>query len=218
MLVLFSVLNKSLFTKARGAQPLPPPAVSTAASTEDAGKTSFADDCMSVPLWKLAEWLARTRRCLAARLFLDKTESAGLKLAMKSHVDWLAVTAKCNYMRIDVNGDRDTERAVAAQNSLQHVTWKACTETKRTGVHPFNVWLEPRAPSPGRTLLSCMYAALGKWWMPRFGSRGIYFVEFSQTQYKVAHEFYEQHGQSVSYSVVSTGKNGASAGLGSSFL
>ena len=177
-----SVLNKSLFSKAQGAQPLrlpqnpsATPTIATDAGAEtprtttaEAINASLSEECLNVELWRLAEWLARTSRCLSARLFLDTAEASGLELAMTSHVDWLKDAAQCNYMQVNVMGCKEktarvSTRSAASQDKLQQP--RALHDKKGTevrGVHPFNAWFEPRSPSPGRTLLACMYAALGK--------------------------------------------------------
>ncbi|CDJ35447.1 uncharacterized protein EMH_0026120 [Eimeria mitis] len=155
------LLNKSLFAKARGAQPLRSPRASsaTAANRIEAGtpqtktegvEVPFSEECLNVELWRLAEWLARTRRCLSARLFLDKAEASGLELAMTSHVEWLEDSAQCNYMQINISGQPEKTAgadAVAATLQAKPQTLQDKGGKKR-GVHPFNVWFEPRAPRP----------------------------------------------------------------------
>ncbi|CDI74799.1 hypothetical protein, conserved [Eimeria praecox] len=176
------LLNKSLFAKAPGAQPLRSPRtpLATPTTTEDAGAgaeasttvtaegtgTPFPEECLKVELWRLAEWLARTRRCLSSRLFLDKAEASALDLAMTAHVEWLEDAATCNYMQINVAGQQEKAAGIgtgpaAPRSKLQPGTVHEKEGNKKRGVHPFNVWFEPRAPSAGRTLLTCMYTALG---------------------------------------------------------
>lgn len=114
----------------------------------------------------LAEWLARTRRCLAARLFLEKDEALGLELAMTAHVEWLKGAAQRNYMQVNVAGYQGKTACGGRGTAVSQTKSREGTLQeeikKKHGVHPFNVWFEPRAPSAGRTLLACMYTALGE--------------------------------------------------------
>ncbi|CDJ46588.1 hypothetical protein, conserved [Eimeria brunetti] len=173
------LLNKRLFAKAPGAQPLlsPRASLATPGTVTDAGAevpaattgettgTSFSDECFKIETWRLAEWLARTRRCLSARLFLDKAEASGLELAMTTHAEWLEDAALCNYMQINVAGYPEKMLGEGTGVGTMPDKLKTLRNTegnRRRGVHPFNVWFEPRAPSAGRTLLTCMYTALGE--------------------------------------------------------
>lgn len=117
-----------------------------------------------MPEWQLVAWLARTRRCLAARLFFESSKAAALELAATSHAEWLAGTAACNYMQLQLYGEKlgaTMERSETSREEIHEALRGAKVMEESAGVHPLNVWSEARAPSPGRALLSSMYTALG---------------------------------------------------------
>ncbi|KAL8445519.1 hypothetical protein Emag_005094 [Eimeria magna] len=150
-------LNANLFSKARGAQP---PRRPKRAVSSDAFET------FEVPQWQLSVWVARTRRCLAARLFLESAEDAALSLATKSHGEWLAAASACNFMPLRLERREACELvggSEAFRAAMQEVGSSGEKARHGAAVHPLDAFSEPRAPSPGRALLSSMYAALGRW-------------------------------------------------------
>ncbi|KAL8271540.1 hypothetical protein Esti_004575 [Eimeria stiedai] len=148
-------LNANLFSKARGARPprRPKEAVSSSAA-----------ESADVPYWQLSGWLARARRCLAARLFLESAEDAALSLAAKSHEEWLAAASACNFMRLRLERREACTVVEGSQfvRAEMHEVGNSGEKARHgAAVHPLDVFSEPRAPSPGRALLSSMYTALG---------------------------------------------------------
>lgn len=150
-----AALNENLFAKARGAKPCRTAITPIPLFT---GKDSKA------PRWLLAAWLARIRRCLAARLFFESSVAAALDLAVTSHTEWLNDAAECNYMLLHLHGGNKSLKTKASEISEER-NYECRTKLealKQKGVHPLNVWSEPRAPSPGRALLSSLYTVLGQ--------------------------------------------------------
>lgn len=126
---------------------------------------SSALEILNAPPWQLIEWLARTRRCLAARLFFESSEAAALEVAATSHSDWFAGITACNYMQLRLGRE---EADIVAEHWHIFQDGKSTTlpagikPEQAAGLHPLNILLEPRGPSPGRALLSSMYTALGQ--------------------------------------------------------
>ncbi|KAL8424416.1 hypothetical protein Efla_001018 [Eimeria flavescens] len=148
-------LNANLFSKAHGSRP-------SGAAMQTV--PSVGGDSLQVSHWQMTEWLARTRRCLAARLFLDSSETAALRLAAFSHKEWLEAAAAFNFMQLRLRRGKAFAVTESAGRSGGSGVQPAQNSSQREGlssVHPFDVWSEPRAPSPGRALLSSMYTALG---------------------------------------------------------
>lgn len=150
-----AALNENLFAKARGAKP---GQTATTPISLPIGKD------LKAPRWLLAAWLARIRRCLAARLFLESSEAAALDLAVTSHTEWLKDAAECNYMQLQLRGEGTSLKteALEASGERSHECRPKLEALEQKGVHPLNVWSEPRAPSPGRALLCSLYTALGQ--------------------------------------------------------
>ncbi|OEH75808.1 hypothetical protein cyc_06594 [Cyclospora cayetanensis] len=150
------VLNLSLFQRARGAAHYPPKPSALGLMASRA--VSSTNAWLAAPSWQRAAWLARVRRCLAARLFLDGSESEGLRLAASSHAAFLRDAAQHNCIEVKLGGE-------FAASALTPVSAFPDEDgSRRSGAetaHPLNLWMEPRAPNPGRALLSSMYTALG---------------------------------------------------------
>ncbi|KAL8446339.1 hypothetical protein Emed_005076 [Eimeria media] len=82
----------------------------------------------------------------------------------KSHKEWLEASSASNCMRLRLERREACEvvgGSEAFETTREEVGNNGEKNRRADVVHPLDVFSEPRAPSPGRALLSSMYAALG---------------------------------------------------------